>query len=150
MTSRYLLAALFIGVPLLEIYLFIKVGDVIGAWPTVALVVLTALAGVAMMRAQGIATLRRARASLSRDELPAYELLEGVTLLIGGALLLIPGFFTDALGFLCLLPMTRRLLLLRLMPRVKLIVNARGRRSAPGGTNAGRIIDGEYTRKSDR
>jgi UPF0716 protein FxsA len=151
MTPRFIFAALFIGVPLLEIFLFIKVGSVIGAWPTVALVVLTALTGAAMIRQHGVATVRRARASLARDELPAYELIEGAALLIGGALLLMPGFFTDILGFLCLWPVTRKLLLRRLTPRIQVVLNARGPRSAASGSrNAGRIIDGEFTRKPDR
>ncbi len=98
---------LFIGIPLLEIYLFIKVGGLIGAAPTVLAVVLTAAVGVGMLRVQGMNTLVRFRNTAARGEPPAFELLEGVILLIGGALLLTPGFFTDAVGFLCLLRTTR-------------------------------------------
>ena len=98
---------LFIATPLLEIYLFIKVGGVIGAVPTVLAVVLTAVVGVGMLRVQGMNTLARFRATAARGDPPAFELLEGVILLIGGALLLTPGFFTDAVGFLCLLRPTR-------------------------------------------
>jgi len=150
MNPRFVLAALLLGVPLLEIYLFIKVGGAIGALPTIALVVLTAVIGAALVRAQGIATLRRAQATLDRDELPAFELLEGVALLIGGALLLMPGFFTDAVGFLCVWPVSRRALLRALMPRVRIIAgsNVRRPRSPHGAT--GRIIEGEYTRRPDK
>lgn len=98
---------LFIGTPLLEIYLFIKVGGLIGAVPTVLAVVLTAVVGVSMLRVQGMNTLARFRNTAAHGEPPAFELLEGVILLVGGALLLTPGFFTDAVGFLCLLRTTR-------------------------------------------
>ncbi len=98
---------LFILTPLLEIYLFIKVGGAIGAVPTIFAVVLTAVVGVGMLRVQGLSTLARFRGAAARGELPAFELLEGVILLLGGALLLTPGFFTDGVGFLCLLRTSR-------------------------------------------
>ena len=81
------LLVLFLAVPLVEIYLLIKIGGVIGAWPTVALVVGTAVAGAGLLRWQGMATLLRVRQSLERGELPALPMLEGVLLLIAGALL---------------------------------------------------------------
>lgn len=149
---RLVLVLLLVGVPLLEIYLFIKVGSAIGAWTTIALVVLTALAGLALVRRQGMATLKRARTALSRDELPALELLEGATLLVSGALLLIPGFFTDAVAFLLLWPASRKLILGALIPRAQIIAHSRlGRRRSPrDDPPQGRIIDGQYTRKPDR
>lgn len=104
---RVLLLA-FITVPLLEIFLFIQVGERIGAWPTVGLVVLTAILGVALLQMQGLETWSRAQMSLLQGSLPAQELLEGAVLLVSGALLLTPGFFTDAIGFLGLLPWTRQ------------------------------------------
>ena len=102
-----MLLLLFILVPLLEIYLFIQVGGLIGAFATIIVVVLTAIIGVAMLRVQGLNTLGRFRLVAARGELPALEMLEGLILLLGGVLLLTPGFFTDAVGFLCLLPATR-------------------------------------------
>ncbi len=102
-----MLLLLFILVPLLEIYLFIKIGGAIGAGLTVLAVVLTAVIGVGMLRVQGLSTLARFRGAAARSESPAFELLEGVILLLGGALLLTPGFFTDGLGFLCLLRASR-------------------------------------------
>ncbi len=150
MNPRLILAALFLGLPLLEIYLFIIVGGAIGAWPTVALVVLAAIAGVVLMRAQGLATLRRAQASLDRRELPKFELLEGVAVLAGGALLIVPGFLTDALGLLCLWPLSRRALVRNVMPRIQIVTRSNIRRSGPaGGEQGGRILEGEYTRKPD-
>lgn len=99
--------SLLILIPLFEIYLFIKVGDVIGAGPTVLMVILTAVIGIAMLRVQGLDTLARFRNASSHNKSPALELLGGILLLLGGTLLLTPGFFTDAVGFLCLLRTTR-------------------------------------------
>ena len=105
-----ILLILFIGVPVLEIYVLIKVGGVIGAGWTVALVVLTAVLGAALLRQQGMSALARARASMDAGQVPALELIEGALLVLGGALLLTPGFVTDAVGFVCLLPPTRQAL----------------------------------------
>lgn len=101
-------AILFLVVPLVEIYLLIQVGQVIGAGWTILLVVLTAVIGVALLRLQGLSTLHRAQRKMQQNELPAIEILEGMGLLVAGALLLTPGFFTDAIGFLLLFPPTRR------------------------------------------
>jgi len=103
-----ILLLLFLSIPVLEIYLLIKVGDSIGALPTVALVVLTAIVGVWLLRLQGFATLARAQKSMARGEVPATTLFEGVMLFVAGALLLTPGFFTDAIGFALLIPFTRQ------------------------------------------
>ena len=105
-----LIAILFLLVPVLEIYLLIQVGGLIGAGWTIFLVVLTAVIGVALLRKQGISTLNRAQQKLAANELPAHEILEGMGLVVAGALLLTPGFFTDAVGFLLLFPPTRILL----------------------------------------
>ena len=105
-----LLLAAFIGVPLLEIAVFIQVGDRIGLGPTLALVVLTAVLGTWQLRAQGLATLQRVRTQLDRGVLPTQELFDGVCLLFAGALLLTPGFVTDSIGFLLFLAPFRALL----------------------------------------
>lgn len=102
-----ILLLLFIGVPIAEIALFIEVGDLIGLWPTLATVVVTAIVGTALVRAQGMAALARARASMERDRLPVEEVLTGVCLLVAGALLLTPGFLTDAIGLALLIPPLR-------------------------------------------
>ena len=100
--------ALFIGVPLVEIYLFIQVGGLIGALPTVLLVIVTALLGVSLLRAQGFQTMAKFQQEVATGQLPANTMLEGVALIFGGALLLTPGFLTDTIGFLCLIPFTRQ------------------------------------------
>lgn len=106
-----LMVALFIGVPLIEIYLFIQVGGLIGALPTVLLVILTAVIGVSLLRAQGFHTMAKFQQEVTTGQLPANTMLEGVALIFGGALLLTPGFMTDAIGFLCLIPFTRQTLI---------------------------------------
>ena len=101
---------LFLVIPFVEIYLLVEIGSRIGAPWTILLVVLTAIVGAWLVRLQGFATWRRFQASLARKELPAIALLEGLCLLIAGALLLTPGFFPDAIGFACLIPPLRRVL----------------------------------------
>lgn len=100
----YILFALFVGVPLLEIAVFVAVGGQIGLWPTLGAVVATALAGSVLLRVQGLSTLYRAREHMERGELPVRELFDGVCLVFAGALLLTPGFVTDGVGLLLFLP----------------------------------------------
>ncbi|HID80845.1 MAG TPA: FxsA family protein [Chromatiales bacterium] len=114
-----LLLLVFIIVPIFELYLLIKVGGIIGALPTVAIVIITAVIGTWLLRQQGLATLQRYQTNLGQGKLPAMELVEGLVLLFGGALLLTPGFFTDAIGFICLIPVTRQALIRRLMKYAK-------------------------------
>jgi UPF0716 protein FxsA len=95
-------------VPFVEIYLLLQVGGIIGAVPTIFLVVLTAVLGGWLLKQQGLATLQRFQACLAQGTLPAYEMVEGPILLVGGALLLTPGFITDIMGFACLIPQLRR------------------------------------------
>ncbi len=146
--GRILFAA-FLLVPLTEIYVLIKVGGVIGAVPTVVLVVFTAVLGAALIRLQGLATVARVRQALDRGELPAVEIIEGVCLLVAGALLLTPGFVTDTVGFVLLVPALRRAAILRLVEAGVL----RGRQPPPGGSprgpdgGSGRVIEGEYRRE---
>lgn len=112
-----LLLLAFLLVPMVEIYLLIKVGSVIGALPTVLLVIFTAVLGAFLLRLQGFSTLQRVRLSLARGEVPAAALFEGLLLLVAGALLLTPGFFTDTLGFLLLIPPLRQRLARWLLTR---------------------------------
>ncbi len=98
---------LFIGVPLVEIYLLIEVGGIIGALPTVFAVVFTAVLGVTLIRIQGFSTLQKAQSSMDKGVLPASEMIEGMMLLFAALCLLIPGFFTDIVGFLLLIPPLR-------------------------------------------
>ena len=107
---KYLLPT-FIVLPILEMYVLISVGSNIGAFNTILLVLLTALIGLALLRVQGFRTLINARNKLGMAQLPAEEMITGIFLAIGGALLLTPGFITDLFGLLCLVPATRRFLL---------------------------------------
>jgi UPF0716 protein FxsA len=107
--APFLLLA-FILVPLAEIAILIKVGGVIGLVPTLALIVLTAVIGTWMLRHQGFSVLARAQRQLEQGVMPVTEVFEGLCLLVAGALLLTPGFLTDALGALLLVPQVRALL----------------------------------------
>lgn len=147
----FLLAAL-IAVPLIEIGLFIEVGGWIGLWPTLALVILTAVLGSWQLRVQGLATLARARQQLDRGQLPARELFDGFCLVIAGGLLLTPGFLTDALGLALFVPAVRELLRDVLASRFDAAAETRvwvdGEEVGPGGPRrrrgGGPVIDGEY------
>lgn len=116
------LVLLFTVIPLVELALLIKVGEKIGAVNTILIVVLTGTAGAALARAQGLGTLARIRESLSRGELPAIPLLDGVLILAAGLLLLTPGLITDAAGFLLLIPFTRARVKNRLLGRLRRMV----------------------------
>jgi len=151
-----LLAVVFIGMPLLEIAVFIEVGGMIGVWPTIGLTIATALAGSLMLRHQGLTALMRARAQMDRGELPARELFEGTFLVLAGALLLVPGFVTDAVGLLLFFPPFRHLLR-QLIARQVAAKAARGEaRIFVDGVEVGRrqgtrggIIEGEYEDVTD-
>ena len=101
---------LFIGIPLLEIAVLIEVGDQIGLWSTIGLIILTAVIGTWMLRFQGIATLAKAQKQLNQGAIPAKEIFDGLCLLAAGALLLTPGFVTDSIGFILLVPPVREYL----------------------------------------
>jgi UPF0716 protein FxsA len=143
----FLFLLIFIVVPLIEIALFIQIGGLIGLWPTLALILLTAVLGVGLLRLQGFATLQRARASMDRREPPVREVFEGLLLFVAGAFLLTPGFFTDACGFLLLVPPLRGLAVDWLLARMIVAADMSG----PGGPGPGRrpadptVIDGDYT-----
>ena len=108
---------LFIAMPIIEIAVLLRVGDSLGWLLTLGIVVFTAVLGTAMLRQQGLATLNKARHRMSSGEMPAEQLLEGILLMIGGVLLLTPGFVTDAFGFACLVPWTRQWLARRIAAR---------------------------------
>ena len=95
-------------IPFAEIYLLLLVGGIIGAFPTIFLVVFTAALGAWLLRQQGFATFRRFQENLAQGMIPAYEMIEGPIILLGGLLLLTPGFITDILGFACLIPPLRK------------------------------------------
>ncbi|NKB63802.1 MAG: exlusion protein FxsA [Gammaproteobacteria bacterium] len=137
---------LFLVVPIIEIYLLIEVGSQIGSLFTIFLILFTAGLGAFLVRAQGFSTFARVQMQLAKGESPAVEVMEGICLFVAGALLLTPGFFTDAIGFLCLTPPLRRLMINSVIRR-GLQRNAGGFGGANYGSNrsaTGRIIDGEY------
>lgn len=135
-----LLMLIFILVPLVEVGLFIKIGGIIGALPTIGLIVLTAVIGVTLIRLQGILTLARVRDKLDRGEIPAIDMVEGLILLVAAALLLTPGFFTDTVGFLALVSSIRHAVAIRALKW--LVIRHRG--AQPGeGAHTTVIIDGE-------
>ncbi len=102
---------LIIGIPLIEIYLFIKIGSQIGAFNTVLLILTTAIAGVAYARYEGFNTLKSGISQLIKNEIPIYEIISGATLAFAAFLLIFPGFATDILGILLVIPITRKLIL---------------------------------------
>ena len=148
------LFVIFVTVPIVEMYVLIQVGGIIGALPTVALVVLTATLGIWLLRLEGLATLAKVQEKLARGEIPGQELLEGIMLLIGGALLLTPGFVTDAIGFACLLPFLRKPIAHWLINKGMLrFLNAtgsshfqspHGRTGGSGHPGDSTIIDGDF------
>ena len=124
---------LIIGIPLIEIYLFIKIGSQIGAFNTVLLIILTAIIGVAYVRYEGFNTLKAGISQLVKNELPVYEIISGATLAFAAFLLILPGFATDMVGILLVIPMTRKLILKRYIK--KNTMKKRGDKN---------YIDGEY------
>lgn len=149
----------FIGIPILEIAIFIEVGSRIGVFPTIALTIATAVAGTLLLRMQGMATMSRARAQMDRGEMPREELFDGLCLLLAGMCLLTPGFFTDALGLLLFVPAVRHLLRRMIAARIahsghtRIVIDGEeirpGGRPSPGHTpgrsQGGPIIDAEFT-----
>jgi UPF0716 protein FxsA len=101
------LILIFIVVPLIEILLLIEIGSRIGAFNTILVIVLTAILGASMMRQQGFTIMRNIQRDLSQGRMPTGELINGALVLVGGIVLLTPGFFTDAVGFILLIPATR-------------------------------------------
>ena len=98
-------------IPIIEIYLFIKIGSQIGAFNTISLVFITAIVGIFYARYEGLNTLRSGFSQLVKNELPAYEILSGATIAFAALLLIIPGFATDMIGFFLIFPLTRKIIL---------------------------------------
>ena len=102
---------LFIGVPALEVFLMIKIGGKIGALNTVSLIFLTAIIGLYFAKLEGIKTMRSGVMNLYQNKIPIYEIISGASIAIAALFLIIPGFFTDTIGFLLLIPFTRKILI---------------------------------------
>ena len=146
-----LLFVVFVILPIAEIMVLVEVGARIGTLNTAALVVLTALIGSFMLRQQGLSTLFRAREQIDRGALPLQEMLEGICLAVGGALLVTPGFITDIIGFACLIPVTRQWLVKAVAKRVSMSaafsVQAQMKQS---DFHSGDIIEGECETDEDK
>ena len=106
-------------VPILEIYLFIKIGAQIGALNTILLILITAVTGIVYARYEGLNTLKSGFSQMIKNEIPAYEMISGAAIAFGALLLIIPGFATDTLGFLIILPLTRKLIFGKLSTKFK-------------------------------
>lgn len=134
----WLLAA-FIAIPLVEIGLFIQVGGIIGLWPTLAIVLVTAIIGSNLVRSQGAREMANLRRSFNDLNNPTEPLANGAMILFAGALLLTPGFFTDAVGFALLIPAVRSVVYRQIASRVQVVEF--GTQQSPRDTT---IIDGEF------
>ncbi len=108
-----------IGIPLIEIYLMIKVGGVIGAFNTIFLIFFTAITGIYFARLEGLNTIRSGIGQLVKNEIPIYELLSGAAIAFAALLLIIPGFLTDIVGFLLIIPFTRKFIIGNLSSKFK-------------------------------
>ncbi len=139
----------FLAVPLIEIALFIQIGGLIGLWPTLAVVILTAVLGTWLVRNQGSMALRNLRGSFSQLDDPTEPLAHGAMILIAGALLLTPGFFTDAFGFALLAPPIRSIFYSYLkkrvtMQRFEMGTGHHSNTNKPGNFSADEVIDGDF------
>ena len=120
-------------VPIVEIYLFIKIGAKIGAFNTILLIFITAITGIIYARYEGLNTLRSAYSQMIKQETPTYEIVSGAAIAFAALLLIIPGFATDIIGFLIIVPITRKLILGKLSTKVK-----------KRETDKNNFIDGEF------
>tara|TARA_B100000949_G_scaffold148551_1_gene130518 strand:- start:1514 stop:1921 length:408 start_codon:yes stop_codon:yes gene_type:complete len=129
---------LIIGIPLLEIFLFIKVGSYIGAFNTISLIIITAFVGIFYARYEGFNTMKSGISQLMRNEIPIYEMISGAALVFAAILLILPGFATDLLGFLLIFPPTRKILVKKFSKNVKSENNLNNN-----------VIEGEFEDKED-
>ncbi|HBY40083.1 MAG TPA: hypothetical protein DEH24_11725 [Alteromonas sp.] len=146
-----ILLLLFILMPIAEIALLLQVGDMIGGWNTVGLIIVTAFVGAYLVRQEGLSTLQKAQQKMANNEVPGKEMMEGLMLVIAGVLLVTPGFITDVIGFLFVLPFSRQLMAGQLAKHMTVRAVQGGNQSfyysntqqRPG--NEGDPIEGEYT-----
>ena len=133
----FLFIALFILIPIIEISLFIEIGSIIGSFYTIMLIFITAIVGVFFVRQQGISTFQKLTSQLQNLETPVQTMFEGLVILISGILLITPGFFTDALGFLGLIPFSRIIF-------IKLVASYILSRYGKRGNQNENTIEGEF------
>lgn len=141
---------LFIAIPLIEIALFIQVGGLIGLWPTLAIVVITAVIGTSLMRSQGARAMGEVQQSFARMQDPSRPLAHGAMILVAGVLLLTPGFFTDTVGLLLLIPAVRDFVMRQAAKRVKVTrVDFSSTGYPPRQSYDDDVIDAEYVVEPD-
>ena len=128
---------LLISIPLIEIYLFIKIGSYIGAFNTVLLILITAILGVVYARYEGFNTLKSGMSQLVRNQMPIYEIISGAALAFGALLLMLPGFATDLFGLILIFPISRKLLLNFFSKKYK-------------NKNKNNFIDGEFEDRDEK
>ncbi|WP_208347157.1 FxsA family protein [Pseudaestuariivita rosea] len=138
------LLLLFIFIPLIEIALFIQIGGLIGLWPTLIIVVLTALLGSWLVKSQGLAVIGRIQRSFSEMKDPSRPLADGAMILFSGALLLTPGFFTDAVGFALFVPSVRTAVFNYVRQRVSIRFQRAGDFDGPRTDQRNDTIEGEF------
>tara|TARA_Y100000590_G_scaffold403492_1_gene490238 strand:+ start:55 stop:501 length:447 start_codon:yes stop_codon:yes gene_type:complete len=126
-----------IGIPLIEIYLMIKVGGIIGALSTIFLILFTAITGVYFARLQGLSTLKSGFNQLIKNEVPIYEIISGAALAFAALLLIFPGFLTDIIGFLLIIPPTRKVI-------INLITSKFNKKKTNSNFSEGEYVEGEY------
>lgn len=145
-----LILLLMIAVPIMEIAVFIQAGEFLGLWPTLLTVVLTAAIGTALLRHQGLATLKKVQDSMNAGKPPVAELFDGLCLVVAGLLLLTPGFVTDGVGFLLFVPPLRTFILGGLVRRLSVSMgggfagHGRPGHSGPRPDDDATIIEGDY------
>ena len=150
MNPLLLFLLLFVGIPLVELYFLIKIGSQIGVFSTIFLTIFTALLGGGMVRAQGYSTFSRVRGSMDRGEVPAFEMMEGAVLLVCGFLLLLPGFITDVVGFVFLVPPLRRWLLALGLQHGGVMGSMASSQGESDRCQEKRVIEGEFEREEDK
>lgn len=144
-----LLFLMFLLVPAIELYVLIEVGSVIGAGWTILLVLATAVTGAWLVKLQGIAIMFKAQATLAKGQPPALEMMEGTALVISGFLLLIPGFVTDVIGFMLLVPPLRKTIMLFLLPKTTIFFSQQRRSTRARTSQSDDIIEGEVVDDDD-
>lgn len=146
MKLSHFLLLLFIFIAVVEIYFFILVGEAIGVWPTLALVVLSAIIGIQLLQNRSVKAIQQARNMAENGQLPTEPLIRGILSIISGFLLLLPGFFTDILGLILLLKLPKNILIAWLESRMRVHVQ-QTEQAKPKREPV--IIEGEYKRESD-
>lgn len=140
-------SVLFLVIPFIELWLLIKVGSAIGALATILLLILSGFLGMYLLRHQGLSTLAKFQRDMQAGQRPAKSLLEGTMILLGGLLFIIPGFFTDIIGLILLLPPTRYLLVKFLLKNS--VVSVAGYQHTQTSRSSGADIEGEVIRRTD-